>query len=109
MADEGIALGMMVFVSRRDEILTRRREAIRDIAARNRAHSIALVGSVARGEDTDDSDCDFLASFEPGSSLLDQAGLIVELEEFLGCRVDVISRGGLRERHRRILVDAIQL
>ncbi len=99
----------MAIVSRRDEIMTLRREAIRDIAARNKAHSIALIGSVARGEDTDASDCDFLATFEDGSSLLDQAGLIIELEEFLGCKVDIISRGGLKKRHRRILGDAIQL
>ena len=96
-------------MSRRDEILTLKREAIREIAARNKAHSIALIGSVARGDDTDASDCDFLATFESGSSLLDQAGLIIELEEFLGCKVDVISRGGLKERHRRILEDAVQL
>ena len=99
----------MAIMSRRDEILTLRREAILNIAARNKAHSIALIGSVARGEDTDISDYDFLATFENGSSLLDQAGLIVELEKLLGCKVDVISRGGLNERHRRILVDAIQL
>lgn len=96
-------------MSRRDEILTLKREAIRGIAARNKAHSIALIGSVARGEDTDASGCDFLATFESGSSLLDQAGLIIELEEFLGCKVDDISRGGLKERHRRISVHAIHL
>lgn len=96
-------------MSRRDEVLTFRRQAIREIAARNKAHSIALIGSVARSEDTDASDCDFLATFEDGSSLLDQAGLIIELEEFLGCKVDVISRGSLKERRRRILEDAIQL
>ncbi|MCQ3812203.1 MAG: nucleotidyltransferase domain-containing protein [Acidimicrobiia bacterium] len=99
----------MAIVSRRDEILTLRREAIRDIAARNKAYSIALIGSVARGEDTDASDCDFLATFENGSSLLDQAGLIIDLEKFLGCKVDVISRGGLKERHQCILADAILL
>ena len=76
-------------MSRRDEILTFKREAIREIAAHNKAHSVALIGSVARGEDTDASDFNFLATFESGSSLLDQVGLIIELEEFLGCKVDV--------------------
>lgn len=92
--------------ARRDAVLGEHREAIRAAAARNKADSIALVGSVARG---DDSDCDFLAQFKQGASLFDQAGLKLELEELLGCDVDVISVGGLKDRHRGILADAISI
>ena len=96
-------------MSQRDEVLVRHREAIRAAAQRRNAHPIALVGSVARGEDTDDSDYDFLAIFAPGASLLDQAGLIRDLEELLGRSVDVISAGALTDRDDNILHDAITL
>ena len=56
-----------------------------------------------------DSDYDFLARFAPGASLLDQAGLIRDLEELLGRSVDVISAGALTDRDDNILHDAITL
>jgi len=95
--------------TRREAVLGEHRQAIRAAAARNKADSIALVGSVARGDDTDDSDCDFLARFQQGASLFDQAGLKLDLEELLGCDVDVISVGGLKDKHSGILADAISL
>ena len=95
--------------TRRDDVLGKHREAIRAAAARNKAASIALVGSVARGDDSDDSDYDFLARFKDGASLFDLAGLKLDLEEVLGGDVDVISAGGLKDKHRGILEDAITL
>ena len=95
--------------ARRDAVLGDHREAIRAAAARNKADSIALVGSVARGDDTDKSDCDFLVRFIDGASLFDQAGLKLDLEKLLGCEVDVISLGGLKDKHSGILADAISL
>ena len=94
---------------RREDVLGKHRAAIQAAAARNKAESIALVGSVARGDDNDDSDHDFLARFKAGASLFDQAGLKLELEELLGGEVDVISAGGLKDKHRGILQDAIAL
>ena len=94
---------------RREDVLGKHRADIRAAAARNKAESIALVGSVARGDDNDDSDHDFLARFKAGASLFDQAGLKLELEELLGGNVDVISAGGLKDKHRGILQDAIAL
>lgn len=65
----------------------------------------ATFGSVQRGEDTDTSDIDLLVDFEPGRSLFDQVGLIQDLEDLLGCRVDVVTEGGLhwyiRDRVRK--------
>ena len=62
---------------------------------------------MARGDDSDDSDYDFLARFKDGASLFDLAGLKLDLEEVLGG--DVISAGGLKDKHRGILEDAITL
>jgi len=55
------------------------------------AENIRLFGSVARGEATDKSDVDFLVSFMPNASLLDQAGMIEELSKLLQRNVDVVS------------------
>ena len=96
-------------MSRREDVLTKHREAIRQAAARRNADSIALVGSVARGDDSDDSDYDFLARFAEGASLFDLAGLQSDLTELLGHDVDVISVGGLKDKHRGMLDDAITL
>lgn len=96
-------------MGRRDDVLVKYREAIRQAAARRKADSIALVGSIARGEDHDDSDYDFLARFTDGASLFDLAGLQLDLEELLGREVDVISVGGLKGKHRGMLDDAITL
>ena len=96
-------------MSRRDDVLVKHREAIRQVAARHKADSIALVGSVARSDDGDDSDYDFLARFAEGASLFDLAGLQLDLEELLGREVDVISVGGLNGKHRSMLNDAITL
>jgi predicted nucleotidyltransferase len=51
----------------------------------------SLFGSSARGEDREDSDIDILVEFEVGKSLLDLAGLKIELEEVLGRRVDLLT------------------
>ena len=83
--------------------------AIRTAARRSRARSIALVGSVARGDDTDNSDYDFLVDFEDGADLFDVAGLKVDLEDLLGQPVDVVDSSAVRESHRAMFEDAIPL
>jgi len=68
---------------------------------------VRLFGSVARGEAGEKSDIDLLVEFEPGRSLLDHAGLMVELEELLGRKVDVVSEQSLYWLiRRRILKEA---
>jgi hypothetical protein len=92
------------------ETLTRRREAILRIARRYGAHDVRLFGSVARGDATASSDVDLIVRFDPDRSLFDHGGLIADLEELLGAKVDVVSEGGMRERFRkRVLEEAVPL
>lgn len=93
-----------------DELLKEKREQILKIAAKHGARNVRVFGSVARGEADEKSDIDFLVELEPGRSLLDHAALLVELEELLGHRVDVVTERGLRPRVReRVLREAVAL
>lgn len=83
--------------------------AIAETASRHKARSIAVFGSVARGEATEASDVDFLVEFEPGSSLFDLMHLQDALAELLGCDVDVVSVGALTDRDDHIHSEAIPL
>ena len=83
--------------------------AIRALGQQHNVASIAMVGSVARGTDRPDSDCDFLCDFAPGTTLLDIAGLETALEDMLGCTVQLISEQTLEEPYTSMLDDAIPL
>lgn len=92
------------------ELSTVRRDEILSSATRHGARNVRIFGSVARGEATADSDLDVLVDLEPGRSLLDLGGLLMELQELLGCRVDVVTEQGLRPRLReRVLREAVPL
>jgi len=93
-----------------NDILRSKREEILRVAARHGASNIRVFGSVARGESDEKSDLDLLVTMEPGRSLLDHAALWLELQELLGCGVDVVSEKGLRPRMRdRVLKEAVPL
>jgi len=86
------------------------RSAILEIAERYGASDFRIIGSVARGESTDASDLDLIARFEPGRLLLDHGGLVMDLRELLGIRVDVIDEEAMRPRFREhVMKEAIPL
>jgi predicted nucleotidyltransferase len=92
------------------ELLTSNRDQIIRIAAIHGARNVRIFGSVARQEARSDSDLDILVDLERGRSLLDLGGLLNDLEDFLGCRVDVVTESGLKARIRdRVLREAIPL
>jgi hypothetical protein len=92
------------------ELLRTRREEILRAAAKRGARNLRVFGSVARGEADSESDVDLLVDLEPGRSLLDHAGLLVDLEQILGRRVDVATEQGMRPRIReRVLREAVPL
>jgi uncharacterized protein len=85
------------------------RVEIRNVARRHHARHISVFGSVARGEETDQSDIDFLVEFEPKSSLLDLLHLQDDLSGLLRQPVDVVSAGGLRPRDNHIREESVQV
>lgn len=86
------------------------RDAILRIAAKYGALQVRVIGSVARGQARPDSDVDFLVTWREGTSLLDQAALILELEKLLGRKVDIASDGWVKPSIREsVYRDAIAL
>jgi predicted nucleotidyltransferase len=93
-----------------DELLKSKRDEILRLAIQRGARNVRVFGSVARGEAAVGSDVDFLVDMEEGRSLLDLVGFWQDLEELLGCRVDVITDGGVSPYLRdRIYAEVIPL
>lgn len=92
------------------DVLKWKRDEIAKVAAIHGARNIRVFGSVARGEADEKSDIDFLVEMEPGRSLLDLGGLLMDLQEVLGRDVDVVTERGLNPRIRdRVLREAVSL
>lgn len=70
------------------------REIVAILRRRGVVHA-GVFGSFARGEQRPDSDLDLLVEFGGPSSLLDMAGLKLDLQDLLGRRVDVATPDGL--------------
>jgi len=84
------------------------RDAILEICARHGARNVRLFGSVARGEADEQSDVDVLVDMDPDRSLLDHAALMLDLQDLLGCRVDVATEKALKPRIRdRVMKEAV--
>ena len=90
--------------------LTRHRDRIVELATRYGAQNVRVFGSVARHEVGEESDLDLLVVMEPGRTLLDVAGLLVDLQDLLECSVDIVTEGGLRGEFRnRVLAEAVPI
>lgn len=92
------------------ETIKKYRDKILEVAAKNGAYDIRVFGSVAKGETRVKSDVDFLVKMEAGRSLLDLSGLCIDLEDLIGCKVDVVTEGGVSPYLReRIFTEAVPL
>jgi predicted nucleotidyltransferase len=76
-------------------MLQQNKKAILAVASANGLFNVRVFGSVARGEDTAQSDIDLLVDLEKGRTLLDLGGALVKLQELLGRKVDIVTEGGL--------------
>ena len=93
-----------------NQLIREKRQEILEIAARHGAYNVRMFGSVARGEADEASDVDILVELEPNRSLLDLGGFLADVQELLGCKVDVVTEKGLKTRIRdRVLQEAVPL
>ena len=82
------------------ELLSARQD---EIVRRFGVRSLSLFGSMARDEARPDSDVDVLVEFDGPTTFDVQMGLLVFLEDLLGCRVDVVTAKGLKPRLRPLI------
>lgn len=96
-------------MSIKDMVYAKREDILR-LAAEHDARNLRIFGSVARYEARSDSDVDLLVEMGPGRSLLDLVSLEHDLEELLGCEVDLVTVQSLSPHLRdRILAEAVPL
>ena len=93
------------------QLIQDKREDILKIATKHGAFNVRVFGSVARGEETENSDIDFLIDYDLAkTSPWFPGGLLVDLEDLLGCKVDVVTEKSLHHLiKQRILKEAIKL
>jgi len=91
----------------KDVTLIQLRPIVLRVARRYGAKNVRVFGSFARGEQTKRSDLDLLVEMPENSSLLDLAGLKVDLEEAIKRKVDVVPARSIKPLLRdRILSEA---
>ncbi len=80
------------------------------IALLHGAKNIKVFGSVARGEENQNSDVDFVVEMGKGKTVLNRIALMQDLKKLLGQEVDVVTYKSLREKIKNDLIrDAIDL
>lgn len=93
----------------KNKLIEEKRKDIIRLALNRGAKTIRIFGSVARGEDSDKSDIDFLVSFEEERSIFDLIALKNDLEDLLERPVDVVTENSLhwniREQVMREVVE----
>jgi uncharacterized protein len=79
------------------ELLCEKRLEILQIARKHGVGRIQVFGSVARGDESPESDVDFLIEVNGPTPPWFPGGLVADLEALLGRRVDVVDVESLRE------------
>lgn len=92
------------------DLLRENREAILEIALYHGAKEVRVFGSVARGEDDENSDLDLLVSIAPDRNLYDLIGLQQDIEQLIGRKTNIITDKSInRHLQDAILQEAVAL
>ena len=93
-----------------NEILNEKRDEILKIAAIPGVQNVRVFGSIARGEAGFASDLDILVKLDADRTLLDLIPIKQDLEDLLGCQVDVVTEAGISPYIReQVLKEAVAL
>jgi predicted nucleotidyltransferase len=91
-------------------LLIEKREQILRLAAQHGAVDVRVFGSFARGEPRPDSDVDFLVRAQARTAPWFPSGLVLDLQQLLGRKVDIVTERGLQPSLRdRVLAEAVPL
>ena len=93
MRDSDEAFGFARLAGKRDEIMR--------VATTHGAEDVRIFGSVAKGTESPTSDVDILVTMRPGCGLMAIGRIKADLEDLLGCRVDISTEQSLRSDIRQ--------
>ena len=101
---------LAVTVVRTDEFLKSKRAEILDLATKRGIRNLRVFGSFARGQAGPDSDVDLLVDVEPGRTYLDLGALLLDLQDLLGRKVELVTERALHASIKaQILQEAVPL
>lgn len=80
------------------------------LARKRGVTGVRVFGSMSRDASSDNSDVDLLVTLAPGTSALALGGLLMDAQDLLGRRVDVVTESSLHPAMRdRVVADAVPL
>jgi uncharacterized protein len=100
----------MATLTRMHPLIETHRVELLALAGKRGVTGVRVFGSMSRGEATDASDVDLLVTLAPGISALALGGLLLDAQDLLGRRVDVVTEASLHPALReRVLASAVSL
>lgn len=86
------------------------RSHILALAESHGLRDVRLFGSMARDDSNETSDVDLLVALAPGATGLALGGMLMDVQDLLHCKVDVVTEAGLHPAFRqRVLREAKRL
>jgi predicted nucleotidyltransferase len=93
-----------------NSLIENHRAELLELARRRGVTGVRVFGSLSRGDGGDNSDVDLLVTLAPGINALALGGLLLDAQELLGRRVDVVTEASLHPALReRVIDDAVPL
>lgn len=98
------------YTGRMHALIESHRKELLALARRRGVTSVRIFGSMVQGGEQEDSDVDLLVTLAPGTSALALGGLLLDVQELLGRRVDVVTEASLHPALRdSVLANAVPL
>jgi len=93
-----------------DPMITNNRIKILNLARKHGIHNIKIFGSMAKGSATISSDVDLLVDLEEGYDLFDLGACLMDLQDLLHRKIDMVTKDALHPRIReKVLREAVPL
>ena len=93
-----------------NSLITENKASILRLSQQHGVKNVRLFGSMARDEASAESDVDFLVDLEEGCDLFDLGELLVDLQDLLHRKVDLVTEISLHPKISvQILKEAIPL
>lgn len=95
--------------SRMHSLIESHRTEIRAVAGRHGFEDVRVFGSMARGDADEGSDVDLLVTLPKGQSGLALGALLMDVQDLLGRRVDVVTERSLHPDLRHRILEEAQI